>query len=543
LPITLTINGIDGFKSGKWTLHPNARVIDDETLDSITGATNVSSLIYDPLPPGTYTLSCAENTGTYYARDISAGDNAINNLAVVVPGGTSSSFTLTSAKRVAVRHYGGMLIKPQLNMGSTLAPYSKKTGERMWMPGKPKVKLAGGKNLFDGLLELGDIAWLGHNLADTTRVRSVNFINVKPNTTYQMTHSGTGDGQINSYDISGLPVAWSNVNGYRLVKGQTIFTTPNNCYKIKIVSSGNTNINSQIQIEQGSTPTPYEPYTEVLPPAKKGLVMDGVNNYLQFPSMTMDSVEIDCLIKPKQSNSTLIDARTGLSLGYVSVNSSGSIIGGSSFTIEGYKLYERTKIKASKITSFTDDINIFSAFNGSEKTEGILYGVKCYLNGQVVAEYDFTNQNNIVGDKVLQSAKNLIPVFDDPSWSIHSNARVLGKDTLQLNAPSTALSTSEIKIPVKPNTNYLLVCNHNGYMLVRNGTGSLLIVGGTSSKSVSFSSGIYSEILIRFFNPSVSGMFDFIRPQLYELDGKEGTLFGNPVSELKAPKRVLYAKR
>jgi hypothetical protein len=28
----LTINGIDGFQSGKWTLHANAQAVDDETL-------------------------------------------------------------------------------------------------------------------------------------------------------------------------------------------------------------------------------------------------------------------------------------------------------------------------------------------------------------------------------------------------------------------------------------------------------------------------------------------------------------------------------
>jgi hypothetical protein len=40
-----------------------------------------------------------------------------------------------------------------------------------------------------------------------------------------------------------------------------------------------------------------------------------------------------------------------------------------------------------------------------------------------------------------------------------------------------------------------------------------------------------------------TGTFDFIKPQLYQLDGKEGTITGSPVPQLKRSKRVLYAKR
>jgi hypothetical protein len=35
----------------------------------------------------------------------------------------------------------------------------------------------------------------------------------------------------------------------------------------------------------------------------------------------------------------------------------------------------------------------------------------------------------------------------------------------------------------------------------------------------------------------------FIRPQLYALDGKQGTINGSPVKQLDTPKRKLYAKR
>jgi hypothetical protein len=417
----------------------------------------------------------------------------------------------------------------------------------------PKVKVPK-KNLFDGRLELGDIAWLGHNLVDSTRVRSVGFVPVKPNTVYQISHKGPS-GQVNSYDALGNPVAWSNFNGYALDAAKS-FTTPNNCYFIRFVVKGTTDINTQIQIEQGSTPTPYEPYKEILPPAKKGLLMDGINNYLQLPSMMMDSVEIDCVIDGVQASGSryLFDARTGSPSGYI--YGGGGSIGGdiSKVFVDDIEISrswtaitkdKRIKLSAKFTNPFTDDVVFFSSYANTERLKGILYGVKCYLNGQVVAEYDFTNPNNIVGDKVLQKAKNLIPIFDSGQWSFHPNFKVLGKDVGRLDA-TFSQQDSFVSIPVTNEKPYLYNLNTNGLVRLQktslkefSGANQFLTnTAGTFTANETFN----GYVTFRLTSPG-TGSFDFIRPQLYELTGKEGTLYGSPVIELKAPKRVLYAKR
>jgi hypothetical protein len=47
---------------------------------------------------------------------------------------------------------------------------------------------------------------------------------------------------------------------------------------------------------------------------------------------------------------------------------------------------------------------------------------------------------------------------------------------------------------------------------------------------------------VRLENSSI-GTFDFIKPQLYQLDGTEGTIVGAPSKLRKPNKRTLYAKR
>jgi hypothetical protein len=257
------------------------------------------------------------------------------------------------------------------------------------------------------------------------------------------------------------------------------------------------------------------------------------------------------------TNNAVLDARSGLPNGFVSkLGNVGS--GWHGLMIDGIpkpnQLYsdipvgQRTKIKVNSPTAFTDDLTIFALGSFVSHTKGILYSVKCYLNGQVVAEYDFTNPNNIVGDKVLQQAKNRIPSFDSGKWYLHPNFKVLGMDVGKLDA-TTPAQTSFFKLNTAPNANYLMTCitNSDRFVAVIYDSNNTVISsygadtrnGGKNTITVP-SNGVRMEVWVY---SSATGSFDFIRPQLYELTGKEGTLFGNPVSELKAPKRVLYAKR
>jgi hypothetical protein len=456
-----------------------------------------------------------------------------------------------------------MNIKPMLNLGSTPAPYSKKTGDRMVMAVKPRVKMVGGKNVHKSFYE--GYSFVGGIASDyvvvspyEVKVKSGRFLvvtqEVIPNQNYTLSSENTAI-QMAVYDEQSQTV----ISAYT-TSGRTFNVGSRNKVKIYYYTNAGDGIIKNPMLTLGNGVYPFEPYTEIIPPAKKGLVMDGVTNYLQLPSMTMDSVEIDCLIDgvPPKVDYYLIDARNGLSNGYFNHNDNvGS--GWNSLTVDGVvkpsKRWtdipkgQRTKIKLQSISSFNDDVMIFARFQmltgNLFQLKGTIYKVICFLNGQVVAEYDFTNPNNIVGDKVLQKAKNLIPSFDSGQWSLHPNFKVLGKDVGRLDSTGLA-QDSFCSFPVISGKTYYYNVSANGLVRIQktslhffNGANQIASGNiGTFTADDSFNG--FATIRMTC---SVVGSFDFISPQLYELTGKEGTIYGNPVSELKAPKRVLFAKR
>jgi hypothetical protein len=295
--------------------------------------------------------------------------------------------------------------------------------------------------------------------------------------------------------------------------------------------------------------------------SKTGLSFNGTSDYLQLPSMTMDSVEIECLIDTVQTQSSyyLVDARTNLPLGYAVTDNAGGI--GDSWTefkVDGVSAERkfssipqgrRVKVRLGASVSFTDDVTILASRAGTFRAKAVLYKVTCYLAGKAVAEYDFENGQNMVGNQVLQNAKNLIPSFEDSGWNIHPNAKVLGKDVLHLDA--TGINFSYFRdIPLLPNTNYLLMgmfglsLNHRLRVVDSMLNTNLQTVANDTPLGRVFNSGNTTKAYIQLENfGGVTGSFDFIRPQLYQLSGKEGTLYGSPIQQSKAPKRTLYAKR
>jgi hypothetical protein len=317
------------------------------------------------------------------------------------------------------------------------------------------------------------------------------------------------------------------------------------------------------QLEEGSTATPYESYQLVLPKAKTGLSFNGVTDYLQLPSMTMDSIEIDCLIDSVQPNNNdhfLLDARTGLANGYL--NKSGNLGAGfSNMLVDGVPKTlwtdipkgQRTKVKVISNSAFTDDVLIFNRYTLEQtwRLKGTLYKVTCYLAGSIVATYDFENTQSQVGTTVLDLPfTNLIPSFDDARWSLHANTQVLGKDYLRLNATGTG-QNSYFKIPFVTGVKYMFDCkfgfdsNHRMQLYALNADGSL----GTTL--LSFNQPVLpyiwtadrTETLGVVVRSNGAGTFDFVQPKLFQLDGKEGTLNGSPTPRLKRAKRILYNKR
>jgi hypothetical protein len=137
---------------------------------------------------------------------------------------------------------------------------------------------------------------------------------------------------------------------------------------------------------------------------------------------------------------------------------------------------------------------------------------------------------------------NLIPSFEDARWSIHANAKVLGRDYVQ-HIASAGLERNNIFIDVLPNTNYLFTVNTIGDIAVYDSTVTTAIIAyGGASRTVSFNSGNNTKVNLNI-RSKASGTYEIIRPQLYQLSGKEGTLSGSPTQLNKHAKRRLYAKR
>jgi hypothetical protein len=557
---------------------------------------------------------------------------------------------------------------------------------------KPK-KWVPKKNLFDGQLELGAYRYSdGVKIITSTYARSVNPMVVTPNLSLSLSMAyayGTDCGFIffdksMSFISSAHPALTT--------------TVPSNAYYVHIniygTNAGNVVLSDikSVQVEYG-TATTYEPYQLVTPKAKTGLSFNGVTDYLQLPSMTMDSVEIECLIDSVQLSTGryLLDARNGLSSGYIYDHPTVGIGSSwSSLTVDGInkpsKLWgdipkgQRTKVKVTASSSFTDDVTIFNFNSGSGvPLKGTLYKVTCYLNNAIVAQYDFENNRAMAGSSVVpvvtggsknyiqdvvmtkgynlgnasstsdvyrvvsvsvkpgtytakinnpnypglnfrivdsasvqyggtyanqietitvgttttlylnlrytdsrsipqdiktsdlqlqfeegstptayspyqwQTATNplnLIPSFEDARWTIHANAKVLGRDVLHLDATATS-QVSEIYIPCLPNTNYKFsLGGYTGNYSVSSRDINKNIIGGfhgsesiAPSGTVNFTSASNAVYLRIAHGNSSAGSFDFIRPQLYQLSGKEGTLNGSPIQLNKHAKRRLYAKR
>jgi hypothetical protein len=460
----LTLNGVDGFSSGKWIIHPRATVLDDTTLSTdATDAWQSTALYNVPVIGGksyyfsAYVTSSGgaqsglligwyDANGTNLNPGNSWGCVSTSSAEVMVTGSLTAPNTAVRASILVSSPASGVfkVRQPVMNLGS-LVPYSRKTGDKMVLP------------------------------------------------------VAKGNG---AYQVNKLP-------------------------KKPIVK------------------------------ARTGLSFNGVSDYLQLPSMTMDSVEIDCLIDSASLSKYIIDARPGLANGYLWTDGLGNDQTGTGFSsvfVNGVSkvgiysslnlpLNQRIKIKLNTSAPFTETIPIWGKTGAGKK--GTLYKVTCYLNNQIVAQYDFEKPSNIVGTSVLQNANNLIPNFEDARWNLHANTQVLGKHYLRLNATASS-NVSYSTINVSPNTNFIFTNTTNGYCCVANADGSINLLGWSSLPSRTFNSGSNSVIRIYCGNYNgvfVSGTFEFSKPQLYALSGTEGTLNGTPISARKQSRRTQYAKR
>lgn len=133
-------------------------------------------------------------------------------------------------------------------------------------------------------------------------------------------------------------------------------------------------------------------------PSNKYLSMDGINDSLQLPTMTLRRIVIDGFFPQQASNRILIDSRTGQTNGYVYANTDGSLTtAGATFQVTNYVMDARREVTFNAINNidgsnnFTDNVTIFSNNSGGEYFMGSIYSVKCYnASNTLVAHYDMS---------------------------------------------------------------------------------------------------------------------------------------------------------
>jgi hypothetical protein len=250
----------DAVVNSKWTLHPNAKLINNETLELNTTASFQKSTLEVPVEPGQeLTMSIGENliTGARLAGEwLNASNGSLGFTAEVKVNESSKTFTAptnASKLRVSVDNTGAAPVgsfifkKPMVNIGGPV-PYEPKRGERMVLP------VIAGKNLFS-VLHLTNFNW-------TVQAMYKEYI-LKPNTEYTLSSNVPVTALANIY-LNGSNTTTDGVFVNRPITkktgadGKIFVAIPNNPYRE--YTTGLLDGTYYIQLEEGSTATPPEKF-------------------------------------------------------------------------------------------------------------------------------------------------------------------------------------------------------------------------------------------------------------------------------------------
>lgn len=245
---------------------------------TITGTnTGSSSFVYFnllqsvTLPAGTYTL--AKNVISSVDEPPSYPYVEVRQSNATIVGtdydNITKTVTLEEPKTIdTIRLYfgnrnGTSVIEPQLEAGSTATSFEPYVGgtaspnpdypqDVNVVTGTQAIAITG-KNLFDGVVASGEFNSSGNINANQSRVYSVDYIKVKPNTQYV---SNLQINRVCYYDASKTFLNRSSTYNF------TTFTTPADAYYVRfdIASTSDT---AHQQIEKGATSTEFQSFYSV----------------------------------------------------------------------------------------------------------------------------------------------------------------------------------------------------------------------------------------------------------------------------------------
>lgn len=126
------------------------------------------------------------------------------------------------------------------------------------------------------------------------------------------------------------------------------------------------------------------------------LQMDGVDDYIKLPSMTLTKIVADVLVVRRTDKTRFLwDFRTGIGFSYMQQLTNGTDTKGTgSYDVNGTANAAIPNGTRCTIThtfsSGTDDGNIFSDQNGANNLQGNIYSIKIYNGTTLQASYDMT---------------------------------------------------------------------------------------------------------------------------------------------------------
>ena len=237
----------------------------------------------------TYTVSKTELFGNdrFCVFDTSSiptiGDTVLSFVGTKSGADNNTSYTITTT---ATATYLGVFVKAganpdktmqeiagtiQIEKNSTATSYEKYTGGNPTpnpdypqaisnVTGTNTIKI-NGKNLFDGVLELGNYnSTTGEKLANNNYIINTNLIPVEELTNYKISLNGSGIGM---YVFEYKSDYSYNLTTRKTIDANSYLTTNSGTKYIAFRTiDANTDTTSKIQVEKGTTATSYEAYKE-----------------------------------------------------------------------------------------------------------------------------------------------------------------------------------------------------------------------------------------------------------------------------------------
>ena len=336
------------------------------------------------LPSGTYVASATvkNNTSIGGSIKINTSSGTLTVGAIPSASGTSrvstESFTLSESTEIvvvvsgAVSGYNYDVSQVQIELGTTATSFA--PWENICLiTGYTECEVDDvGVNQWDEEWELGDLDVNGQPVAASNLIRTKNYIDVFPNTTYYFKSNVIG--YFAQYDANKIIIG-IKFNVY----AETTFTTASNARYVKFILDGTygTTYNHDISINYPSTDTNYHPYQSRTASISFGqTVYGGKSNFTDGgTSETMGETVLDGTTAPSNSFE-----RTNTVAGFVPIGNQ-----------KKYATTHQTKVMCDSMPVFSPDyVYVNDVFGVSENISASANGIWVSVYKDMLTSYDIT---------------------------------------------------------------------------------------------------------------------------------------------------------